>query len=154
MEIKNDLFIQNENINSHLNIIEKIKKGELYDIFNLMCKTNNDSIILDYIYFKYIATKETYDYILSFIINNIDKILKEYDGFCIHINMKNLSIVEIDKHKPFIQNMSEFFKEKYPKKLSICYVYNAPFVFSQLFNILSLFIDKETQSKIKIVNKS
>ena len=40
MEIKNDLFIQNENINSHLNIIEKIKKGELYDIFNLMCKTN------------------------------------------------------------------------------------------------------------------
>ena len=154
MEIKKDLFIQNLNTLSHLNIIEKIKKGDLYDVFHLMCKTNNDAIILDYIYFKHIATKETYTHILSFIITQIDKILIEYDGFCIHINMKNLSIVEIDKHKPFIQNMSEFFKEKYPKKLSMCYVYNAPFVFSQLFNILTLFIDKETQSKIKIVNKS
>ena len=50
-----------------------------------------------------------------------------------------------------IQYISVYFQEKYPKKLSKCYVYNSPFVFNQLYNILCMFIDKETQKKIELV---
>jgi hypothetical protein len=67
--------------------------------------------------------------------------------------MKNLNIIDIDKHKSFIHNIAGFLKEKYPQKLSKCYIYNAPFVFAQIYNIISLFIDKDTQKKIELVNK-
>jgi hypothetical protein len=61
-----------------------------------------------------------------------------------------LTLVEIDKHKNFIQYLSTFLKDKYPQKMEKCYIFNAPFVFSQLFHIISMFIDKETQSKIVV----
>ena len=65
--------------------------------------------------------------------------------------MKNLTITDVDKHIKFIQNMSVILKEKYPNKLTKCFVHNAPFVFSQILNIVSMFIDKETQSKIELI---
>jgi hypothetical protein len=65
--------------------------------------------------------------------------------------MKKLSISDIDKHKGFIQYISLYFQEKYPNKLAKCYIYNSPFVFNQLYNIICMFIDKETQKKIELV---
>ena len=67
--------------------------------------------------------------------------------------MKNLTITDIDKHTTFIQNLSGYLKDKYPQKLSKCYIYNAPFVFSQIYTIVSIFIDKETRKKIELINK-
>ena len=67
--------------------------------------------------------------------------------------MKSLTLSDVDKHKIFIQNIAVFLKEKYPNKLEKCYVYNAPFVFAQIYNIVSIFIDKDTQKKIELVNK-
>jgi hypothetical protein len=67
--------------------------------------------------------------------------------------MKNLTIVDVDKHKEYIAYISEIFKDKYPDKLAKCYVYNAPFIFTQIFNIISVFIDKDTQKKIELVKK-
>jgi hypothetical protein len=69
----------------------------------------------------------------------------------VHVNMKGLSITEIDKHKTFIQQMSKILQEKYPDKLSKCYVYNSSFIFSQIFNFVSMFVDKDTLKKISIV---
>jgi hypothetical protein len=69
----------------------------------------------------------------------------------VHVNMKSLSLTEIDKHKMFIQQMSQILQEKYPDKLSKCYIYNSPFIFSQIFNFVSMFVDKETLKKIEIV---
>jgi len=134
-------------------IISKIKKGEWQYILNGLCKIENNLLIIDYNYFKYFATNKTYQIILQLITKNIDFILKKNDLFTVYVNMKALSISEIDKHREFIQHISGYLKEKYPNKLSKCYVYNAPFVFSTLFNIICLFIDKETQSKIELVNK-
>ncbi len=42
-------------------------------------------------------------------------------------------------------------QDKYPNKLTKCYIYNAPMVFSKILNMLSFFIDKETQTKIEMV---
>jgi hypothetical protein len=132
-------------------IITKIKKGEWSDIINGLCYVKDNTIILDNTYFKYFATKETYDIILSHITIKIDNILSIYDGFIVCINMKNLNVSDVDKHISFIQSISLIFKKKYSNKLIKCWVHNAPFVFSQILNIVSFFIDKETQQKIELV---
>lgn len=151
MDLSNKIFSEiNENSSSE-KIIHKVKNGEWRDILNGLCCIKENSIILNYIYFKHIAKDETYNYILNYITNNIDQVLQKNNQFIVHVNMKNLTIVDIDKHKVFIQNMSGFLKDKYPQKLSKCYVYNAPFIFTQIFAIVSMFIDKDTQKKIELV---
>ena len=150
MEIDSELFVEtNDSISEK--IITKIKKGEWNEVLNSICDIKNNKIIIDYIYFKYFATKETYSIILALISKNIDIILSSHNTFSVYINMKSLTMVEIDKHKFFIQHIASILKEKYPSKLCKCYIYNAPFVFSQFFNIISLFVDKETISKIELV---
>ena len=136
----------NENI-----CIEKIKKSRGEEILTNLCSIKENSIILNYIYFKYFATKDNYICILNYIANNVDSILLNNDNVVVHINMKNLTIADIDKHKSFIQSISAYFQEKYPQKLKKCYVYNSPFVFNQLYNMICMFIDKETQKKIELV---
>lgn len=148
-----EIFSENNENNCSEKIQDKIRRGEWKDILNNLCciKDNTNIIILNYIYFKYIASNETYNIILNYITNNIDKVLLNRNEFIVYVNMKNLTIVDIDKHKLFIQTISGYLKDKYPQKLAKCYIYNAPFVFSQIYNIVSLFIDKETQKKIELV---
>jgi len=132
-------------------ILHKMKKGEWTDILNGLCDIRSDSIVLNYNYFKHLAKEETYSYILIHITNIIDRLLMTTNELIVHVNMKSLSLTEIDKHKMFIQQMSQILQEKYPDKLSKCYIYNSPFIFSQIFNFVSMFVDKETLKKIEIV---
>jgi len=132
-------------------IIDKITRGDWDSILHNLCNINDNAIIVDYTCFKLVANISTYDVIIMLICKNIDNILLTNDTVSIHINLKTLSVLDIDKHKQFIQHFACFMKKKYPNKLAKCYVYNAPFVFAQLLNVLSLFIDKETQSKIVLV---
>jgi hypothetical protein len=147
MEKSIEMFLEN----SETFFFEKIKQCDGDEILKNLCYIKEKSIILNYIYFKHFATKENYHYILNYIANNIDSILLNNNNVVVHVNMKNLTIVDIDKHKSFIQYISIYFQEKYPQKLAKCYVYNAPFVFNQIYNILCMFIDKETQKKIELV---
>lgn len=147
---KSKLFLESY---SSEKIISKIKKGEWTEILNHLCHIDSNSIILDNHYFRFFATKETYNIILTHIITNLDNILLDYDCFTVHINMKNVNISDIDKHLNFIQNVSTLLKEKYPDKLTKCFIHNPPFVFSQILNLISLFIDKETRDKIEIIPK-
>lgn len=152
MDSINEIFLEDEN-NFSDKIKTKMMKGKWNDIFANLCCIKENSIILNYIYFKYIATDDTYGFILNYITNNIDNILLSNEQFVVHVNMKNLTIIDIDKHKKFIQDISGFFKDKYPNKLAKCYIHNAPYIFSQIFNIVSSFIDKDTQTKIQLVKK-
>lgn len=153
MEQSNEIFTENECDITSEKIIDKIKKGELNDILSKLCFINKNALIIDYIYFKYLATENTYSYILMYITNNIDNILLTNNDFIVHVNMKKISLSDVDKHQIFIQNLSLYLKERYPDKLAKCYIYNAPFVFKQIFNIINVFIDKETQKKIELVKK-
>jgi hypothetical protein len=137
-----------ENIASK-NIISSIKSGNLNEILIGLSHVNNDILMLDYSFFKYFASGETYKIIITHITNNIDYILHNNTYFSVYVNMKGLTIAEVDKHKSFIQNISIFLKQKYPNKLGKCCIYNTPFVFSQIYNFVSLFIDKDTQEKIE-----
>jgi hypothetical protein len=149
MEQASNIF--EKNTISSKTIIDKIKRGDWDDVLHNLCNINNNAIIVDYTCFKLVANTSTYDVIIMLICKNIDNILLTNETVSIHINLKTLSVLDIEKHKQFIQRFACFMKEKYPSKLSKCYVYNAPFVFAQLLNILCLFIDKETQSKIVLI---
>ncbi len=151
MSTRIELFEKNIDIDCSEKIISNIKKGEWDDIFKGMCSIKDDAIVLDYIYVKHFATKMTYNIILTHIINNIDIILSTYKKFNVYVNLKKLTLVDVDKHKEFIQEISTVLKDKYPDKLTKCYIYNAPFVFYQIFNLVSLFIDKDTQMKIELI---
>jgi len=133
-------------------ILKKISEGKCDDIFEGLCKIKNNNIVIEYIYFKHFATKETYQIITHLITNKIDKILTEHTLFTVHANMKSLSMAEVDKHKNYIYFISAYLKDKYPNKLSKCYIYNSPYIFCQIYNIVSLFIDKETLTKINIIS--
>jgi hypothetical protein len=122
------------------------------DVLNGLCYINNECVILNYLYFKNLALNETYNIIINYITFNIDKVLATNNKFTIYINnMKHFSLKDIEKHKTFVQTISVYFKNKYPTKLEKCVVYNAPFIFTQFINIVSMFIDKETQKKIELV---
>ena len=161
MEQSKDTFLDNDVVLTDNNflttdnnldkIIDKIKKGNLNDILSMLCFVNKNALMINYIYFKYLGTETTYNYILMYITNNIDIILSKHSEFIVYVNMQKLSLGDIDKHQKFINNLSLVLKEKYPNKLLKCYIYKAPFMFKQIFNMISVFIDKETQEKIELV---
>jgi hypothetical protein len=132
-------------------ILLKIKKGQWQEIYDGICHIQNKCIKMDFIFFKHFANKETYPLILSIITNKIDTLLLNENKFTVYVNMKSLTVAELEKHMDFIQHFSKLLRDKYPNKLLKCFIYNAPFVFSQLFQIISFFIDKETLSKVELI---
>lgn len=146
----NIMFENNETINIEY-ILNKIRTNKIEEIFDNICYIKDNYIIIDYVYIKHFASNDTYDLIFQHILNNIDSILKHHNKFGVHVNTKNLSLSDIDKHRTFITHMCRLFKDKYPDKLEKCYIYNAPHVFSHLYSIISIFIDKVTQQKIILV---
>lgn len=152
MAAMNDVFSKINDKHFLEKLVSKIKNGDLHDVFNGLCSTKDNAIILDYIYFKHFASKDTYNFIISHLTNNINHIIANHTTFVVHVNIKQLTVSEVDKHKLFIQHISNYLQETYPDKMTKCYVHNPPFVFSQIFNMLSMFVDKETIKKIEIVN--
>jgi len=62
-----------------------------------------------------------------------------------------LTISDIDQYYSIIREISEIFKMKFPDKLEECFIYNAPFIFTQFIKIVSVFADKKTMNKMKLV---
>jgi len=131
-------------------VIKNIIEQKFTDVLEGLCKKSGNNVIIDYIYFKHFATKETYDLITQIICSKIDEVLRENDLFNVHINMKTLSLTEIDKHKSFLYYFSEHMKIRYPNKLEKCIIYNSSYIFIQIYNIVGMFVDKETLSKIQL----
>ena len=154
MSAKIELFENNIESISSEKIVSNIKNGKWNSILRGLCNIKDDAIVMDYVYVKYFATQITYNIIINHITNNIDEILSKYPKFNVYVNLKNLTLVDVDKHKDFIQDISIILKDRYPDKLTKCYIYNEPFVFSQIFNMISYFIDKDTQTKVELVQNN
>ena len=60
-----------------------------------------------------------------------------------------MTLLEVEKNRDFVQDMSNILKEKFPDKLEICLIYEGSFIFKQIYSLLSIFIDKKTLKKIK-----
>jgi len=131
---------------------EILKRGDLNAILNSISSINLNVIVIDYRYFKLFATNDTsYQVVINHIKNNLNEILTTYPTFTVHACMKSLSITDAEKHRNFIYDVSKTFKEEYPDKLQECFIYNAPFIFSRVYDIIRIFIDKPTQKKIIMV---
>lgn len=128
-----------------------IKNNDLQLLLNKICSSNNDEISIDYRYFKPFADNNTYELIINYILSTIDSVLTNYGTFTVHVCMKSLSVVDSEKHSKFIYNVSKLFKERYPDKLNQCFIYNAPFIFARVYDIIRPFIDKPTQKKVIMV---
>ena len=136
------------NFNQSINM--KINETKLQELLYNFChiKTNNE-IIINYKYFKIINTFIDKNNILNYLIFIVENILKNYNTFIVHVNIEKLTLLDIDKNKDFVQDMSNTLKDRFPDKLEVCLIYEGSFIFKQLYNVLSLFIDKKTLKKIK-----
>ena len=120
-------------------------------ILNNFCKKNNNELTINYLYFKYLGNQDTYDLFTSVFVDFVDSILSKDDFFIVHISIKKMSVMEIKKHITFIRDVSNLLKQKYQNKMKKCYIYNASNVFSQIYDIISKFVDKDTQQKIELI---
>jgi uncharacterized protein YaaR (DUF327 family) len=139
-----------ELIKTHKNIIKYCVK----DVLNHLCcrlDENSNHIILDTRYFKFIASKENYLLIIEHISRIISTVLKNHETVVFHSNLQTVTLTQVDKHFELIKNLAERLMLEFPDKLDACYIYNAPYLFSTLFNIVSAFIDKKTLKKIKLI---
>jgi hypothetical protein len=123
----------------------------LNDILNSMCAFNNNELYINYSSFKKIANADTYNYIINIFNVAMEKSIIENNTITVHMDMKGLTIVELDKHKNFIFTFSKLLQDKYPNKLEKCFIYNAPSIFIHVYNILKVCIDKNTLSKLIVV---
>ena len=140
----------------------KQKKGTLYQTNKTLselllgfCHSNEDNeILLDCRYFKLIYNLNCIDCdsIIQHVINVIRNTLEKRELFIIHVCLKSLSLTDMDKYYKFICKLSEVLKSTFPDKLDKCFIYKAPFIFSQLFSIISVFVDKKTMAKIQLVD--
>lgn len=110
-----------------------------------------NEIILDSQFFILIASTDNYGIIMNSAISLIEEILKTNETITVHLNMKLFTLIHLEKHYSFIKNICLLLQEKFPDKLEKCFVYNAPFLFTQFFSIVSKFIDRKTQKKIKLI---
>jgi len=133
------------------NILSKIRQGDWQFILNGICNIRDNALIMDFIYVKHFSTKQTQQIIIDLIVNNIDKILNVNSKFIVHVNIHNMKLKDVDNNRDFIRTISKCLKEKFPDKLDKCYIYNATTMFSQILNVISLFIDKDTKEKIQLV---
>jgi len=131
--------------------LENLKKGDFSDFLVNFIKIDQNIITINYIYFKYFASTATYELITNLLINRIERLINVYDTLCVYLNLKSFSLMELDKHKNYISQISKSFKERYPNKLEKCYVYNSSYLINQLYNIVSLFVDKDTLNKIEFI---
>jgi hypothetical protein len=138
----------------HIKIAKaNIMKTCFNDILSKLCFVlDSQNIILDYRYFKFISSVDNYELLVCYIVSVIQSVLNKNETFILHVNLDSLTLLHIEKHFGFIKKISEVLKTTFPDKLNICNVYNAPFIFSKIISIISLFVDKKTQQKIKLIN--
>jgi len=121
------------------------------EIIGLICRAEGNVLIADYRYFKYAGSSSSYATVIAQVTKSIDQILETYPHFIAHMCIKTLTVSDIDKHMGFIKTFCSTLKMRYQDKMSKCYVYKAPFIFSQIYGIVSRFIDKDTRAKVELV---
>lgn len=125
----------------------------VFEILNKMCTSNGNEVIFHYPIFKAIANEATYPAIMHHLYEVSKKALTFSPKLIIHANLKSTSVGSIDTHKRFIMEAMEKMSVDFSDALDKCYLYKTPFVFSQIYNIVSIALDKETKQKIQIVKE-
>jgi|UniRef100_A0A6C0D7K0 hypothetical protein len=146
----------NYNTNTNIkNIDVNFNEETLRELLHNFChiKINNE-MEFQYKYFKQITSFIEQKQILNYLIFIIENILMKYETFIVHVNIEKLTLLEIEKNRAFIIDMSTVLKEKFSDKLDSCIIYEGSFIFKQIYNFLAIFIDKKTLKKIRFQEKN
>jgi len=123
------------------------------DLYYHFCNNTNRNIIeLNYVYFKQLFLQTTSTNIIEHMIRIIEQSLQTYSQIVVYMDLSTITLLDIDKYKYFIRESTIILKHRFPDILDMCYIQNAPFIFSQLIKVFGLFIDKKTQKKMILVD--
>jgi len=139
----------NYNINNINNNVKSTEEKFHELLYNFCYVKINNEIEIKYKYFKQINKFEDKKYILDYLIFVVENVLKKYETFIVHVNIEKLTLLDIEKNKEFVVDMSNVLKERFPDKLENCIIYEGSVFFKQIYSFLSIFIDKKTLKKIR-----
>ena len=153
VSLNNDFL---KNIYKHFLKNKIVNETNFYQFF---CYHKNEHIFLDYSVIKGFDFSKSeneplMDALLHYMLTEFNDTLVKHGSFYVHLNLKTMQNKNIDKYYGFISKSSEMFKMKFPDKLKICFIYNPPFMFSSIYSIFSILMDKETRKKIIIYKDS
>jgi hypothetical protein len=125
------------------------KKPNMSDILDNFCRIiNENEVFIDFKFFKLVGTPETYTTLIQYITNTIQKVLATHTSVStLHINLKSMSLLDIDKHFVFIKGLS--LATDFTDYISACSIYQSGFIFGKLLTAIFSCLDKPTQVKIK-----
>jgi len=121
------------------------------NILSHLCFHRENEIVLDYRCFQYVYSIQTEEVIIQHIMNTMNHLLKSESTLLFHVNMSSITLLHLEKYSSFIRKLSELLKATFPDTLDTCFIYNAPFIFSSLFQLMSMIMDKKTLVKIKLI---
>lgn len=121
------------------------------DILHKFGSSNGNEVFLNYAIFKLIGSQATYSTIVAYMFKLLQDTSNIHSKIVVHVYLKTLTVSDVDKHKPFIMDVIHKLTTELPDILEVSYLYKAPFVFSQIFSLISMAIDKETREKIQVV---
>jgi len=152
-DIIKEQFLKDENFKNKKPNIAQINKS-LKEILFLFCNANEDNeIIIDYRYLKLLENIITFDtdFIIKYVMSVISTVVKKQAHIIVHLCLHSLSLTDLEKHYSFMYKISDALKTAFPDNLQKCFIYKAPFIFSQFFSVISTFIDKKTLAKVELI---
>ncbi len=119
--------------------------------FDFCRNIDNDNISINCKSFKPLY-KYALDYaiIIDHVVNVINDVLSRYSSFNVIMDVSGFTLLDIDKHKIFIQQISIVLKNKFPDTLNKCHICEAPAILMCFYKLICMFVDKKTQRKIVI----
>jgi hypothetical protein len=151
-----EFFNLEKNLNITKSIVKKLNiQMEFDEVLSNLCYSieGTNDILIDYRYFKCFINPTQYDIIFQHFCGIIKKIIENNKTFNIHLYIKSISVMDVEKYYSFIGQMSLVMKDAFPDKLGICYIYNASFIFSKIIKLISKFIDQKTREKIELIEE-
>lgn len=115
-----------------------------------------DSLILNYSSLSLLLRTHTQEEIIA----AIEQLVKNHmhchgrSQFVFHLFCTGMHMKGIHVHRNFIFRVTHMFRDTFPLELNACYVHDAPFIFSQVFEIIKPFLNKAMRKKIIIVKNS
>jgi len=126
-------------------------------LFTSFCHNQNDEILIDFRYFKILEKINGFhtDIIIEYLVKMIQNILMKRDRLFFHVYLQSFTLVDMEKQYNFIYKLHETVNNLVPNisdKLEKCFLYKAPFVLTQIFSLLSSFVEKKTLANIQVVS--
>ena len=128
------------------------KPAELNNIMDNLCRVRNTyEIMIDFKYFKLVAKPDFYDTIIKYIVATVKYVLHTQHMVVLHINLKSMSLTDIDKYRTFIAQIST--EQNILQTISSINIYNTGPIFSTLIQIVLSFLDKPTKQVLNNILK-